>query len=95
MERSELDEKYERVDRDEARRWWEAEYARTPATEPRRFCILSGAIFPMKKGTGSEPNPLPMGEDALLRGSCPLFHTGIHNVMIARATLVDGRALAA
>lgn len=47
LERCELDEKYEPVDRDEARRWWEAEYANTPATEPRRFHILSGAIFPV------------------------------------------------
>jgi hypothetical protein len=47
LERSELDEKYERVDRDEARRWWEAEYAKTPATEARRFHILSGAILPI------------------------------------------------
>lgn len=47
MERTEMAEKYGPVDRDEARRWWEAEYANTPATEPRRFHILSGAIFPV------------------------------------------------
>lgn len=73
LERSELDEKYERVSPDEARRWWEAEYARTPATETRRFHVLSGAIFPIyDKVMGS---------------------SGIHNLKIARATLVDGRAL--
>ncbi len=73
LERSELAEKYERVERDEARRWWEAEYAQTPATEVRRFHILSGAIFPVY--------------DKIMGSS------GIHNVKIARATLVDGRAL--
>jgi len=73
LERSELAEKYERVDGDEARRWWEAEYAKTPATEARRFHILSGAIFPIY--------------DKIMGSS------GIHNVKIARATLVDGRAL--
>ena len=36
-----------RVDRGGARRWWDAEYAATPATEPRRFHILGGAIFPI------------------------------------------------
>ena len=35
------------MNRDEARRWWEAEYAKTPVTEARRFHILSGAIFPV------------------------------------------------
>jgi len=73
LERSELAEKYERVDRDEARTWWEAEYAKTPATELRRFHILGGAIFPIY--------------DKIMGSS------GIHNVKIARATLVDGRAL--
>ncbi len=73
LERSELAEKYERVERDEVRRWWEAEYAKTPATEARRFHILSGAIFPIY--------------DKIMGSS------GIHNVKIARATLVDGRAL--
>lgn len=47
LERSELGEKYQRVARDEVRAWWEAEYAKTPATELRRFHILSGAIFPI------------------------------------------------
>lgn len=47
LERHELAEKYEPVDREEARRWWEAEYAGTPSTEPRRFHILGGAIFPI------------------------------------------------
>ncbi len=73
LERSELKDKYERVERDEARRWWDAEYAKTPATEPRRFYILSGAIFPIY--------------DKIMGSS------GIHNVKIARAMLVDGRAL--
>ena len=40
LERSELTEKYEPVERDVV-------YARTPATEPKRFYILSGAIFPI------------------------------------------------
>ena len=61
------------MDREEARRWWEAEYAKTPATEARRFCILSGAIFPIY--------------DKIMGSS------GIHNAKIARAILVDGRAL--
>jgi len=73
LERSDLAEKHKRVDRDEARAWWEAEYAKTPATELRRFHILSGAIFPIY--------------DKIMGSS------GIHNVKIARATLVDGRAL--
>jgi hypothetical protein len=47
VERYELAEKYELVGRDEARAWWDAEYAKTPATEPKRFHILSGAIFPI------------------------------------------------
>jgi hypothetical protein len=47
LERSELEQKYERVERLEASEWWEAEYANTPASEPRRFHILSGAIFPI------------------------------------------------
>ncbi|MCC7316591.1 MAG: strawberry notch family protein [Planctomycetes bacterium] len=47
LERYELTEKYEPGERDEARRWWDAEYAKTPATEPQRFFILSGAIFPI------------------------------------------------
>jgi hypothetical protein len=47
LERYELDEKYERVERDVARDWWDHEYDNTPATEPRRFHILSGAIFPI------------------------------------------------
>jgi hypothetical protein len=42
-----LREKCERVDHSEARRWWEAGYAETPATQARRFHILSGAIFPI------------------------------------------------
>ena len=32
---------------DEAGQWWEAEYAKTPATEPKRFYLLSGALFPV------------------------------------------------
>ncbi len=47
LERSELEKKYKQVPRDEARAWWEAEYAATPTTEPRRFHILSGAVFPV------------------------------------------------
>ncbi|QDV89903.1 hypothetical protein RAS2_09780 [Phycisphaerae bacterium RAS2] len=47
VERYELAEKYELVDREAARAWWDAEYAKTPATEPKRFHILSGAIFPI------------------------------------------------
>jgi hypothetical protein len=47
LEPEELKRKYEEVEPDEARAWWDAEYADTPATEPRRFYILSGAIFPI------------------------------------------------
>ena len=47
LERHELDAKYEQVDIAEAQAWWDAEYAATPATEPERFHILSGAIFPI------------------------------------------------
>ncbi len=47
LERQELGEKYERVDLAEARKWWNAEYDNTPAREPQRFHILSGAIFPI------------------------------------------------
>jgi protein strawberry notch len=47
VERHELQEKYEPVELSEARTWWEEQYAATPATEPHRFHILSGAIFPI------------------------------------------------
>jgi len=47
LEPEELEQKYERVELSVARLWWEAEYAGTPATEPKRFHILSGAIFPI------------------------------------------------
>ncbi len=47
LERGELEDKYERVESEQAREWWEVEYAKTPAVEPRRFHILSGAIFPI------------------------------------------------
>ncbi|MFO0838358.1 MAG: strawberry notch family protein [Phycisphaerae bacterium] len=47
LERSELAQKYEPVDQDDARVWWDEAYACTPATEGRRFHILSGAIFPI------------------------------------------------
>lgn len=47
VERYELAEKYELVNLEEARLWWDAEYANTPATEPKRFHILCGAIFPI------------------------------------------------
>jgi hypothetical protein len=45
--RHELQAKYELVEHSDARRWWDAQYAVTPATELRRFFILSGAIFPI------------------------------------------------
>ena len=47
IERHELTEKYELVEREDARQWWEREYENTPATETRRYHILSGAIFPI------------------------------------------------
>ena len=47
LERSELHEMYESVEVTDARTWWEAEYAATPATKQKRFHILSGAIFPI------------------------------------------------
>lgn len=47
IERSELTEKYDLVGRETAREWWDHEYDNTPASEPRRFHILSGAIFPV------------------------------------------------
>lgn len=47
LERSELVQKYEQVEREDARAWWDEAYAATPATEARRFHILSGAIFPI------------------------------------------------
>ncbi len=47
LELNELHEKYEPVEPDEARAWWDAEFAKTPAAEPRRFHLLSGAIFPI------------------------------------------------
>jgi P-loop containing NTP hydrolase pore-1/C-terminal domain on Strawberry notch homologue len=47
LEPQELREKYEPVERDEACAWWNAEYANTPSTEPRRFYLLSGALFPI------------------------------------------------
>jgi len=47
LDRSELGQKYERVEREDARAWWDRAYAETPATEARRFHILSGAIFPI------------------------------------------------
>ena len=47
LERHELEAKYEQVELSEAREWWNAEYEKTPATEPKRFHILSGAIFPI------------------------------------------------
>ena len=47
LERRELKEKYEGVEPAEACDSWEAEYAKTPGTEPRRLHILSGAIFPI------------------------------------------------
>lgn len=47
IDRSELAEKYDLVTHETAREWWDREYDQTPATEPRRFHILSGAIFPI------------------------------------------------
>lgn len=47
LERSELAEKYEPIEREDAGAWWERAYNDTPATEARRFHILSGAIFPV------------------------------------------------
>ncbi len=47
LEPQELHQKYQPVPKEAARRWWEAEYARTPATEPRRYYLLSGALFPI------------------------------------------------
>ncbi len=47
LEPHELAKKYERVETDVARQWWEAEYEKTPATEPGRFHLLSGALFPI------------------------------------------------
>jgi predicted RNA methylase len=47
LEQQELDAKYEPVEKAVARQWWDAEYENTPATEPQRFHILSGAIFPI------------------------------------------------
>lgn len=47
LERSELEQKYEPVEREDARAWWDQAYQSTPATEVRRFHILSGAIFPI------------------------------------------------
>ena len=47
LEPEELKRKYEQVALQDARVWWDAEYARTPPTEPKRFHILSGAIFPI------------------------------------------------
>jgi hypothetical protein len=47
LEPNELSYKYEQVEPEEARAWWDAEYAKTPATELNRFYLLSGALFPI------------------------------------------------
>jgi P-loop containing NTP hydrolase pore-1/C-terminal domain on Strawberry notch homologue len=47
LEPHELSAKHERVDESDARTWWDAEYANTPASEPSRFYLLSGALFPI------------------------------------------------
>ena len=47
LERRELAEKYEPVEKAAAEAWWEIEFADTPATESRPFHLLSGAIFPI------------------------------------------------
>ena len=73
LEQHELEAKYEQVELAAAREWWNAEYEKTPAREPQRFHILSGAIFPIY--------------DKVMGAS------GIRNVKIARAILVDGQAL--
>ena len=44
---SHLIDRYQRVETAEAQSSWNAEYEATPATEPERFHILSGAIFPI------------------------------------------------
>lgn len=41
------DQQMQAFEREDARAWWERAYAETPATEARRFHILSGAIFPI------------------------------------------------
>jgi hypothetical protein len=47
IEAHELERKYEKVEIGEAKVWWDIEYDKTPPTEPKRFHILSGAIFPI------------------------------------------------
>jgi len=47
LERSELEQKYDSVEREDARVWWDQAFESTPATETRRFHILGGAIFPI------------------------------------------------
>ena len=47
IERRELESRYEQVESAAALAWWDTEYAAMPATELRRFHILSGAIFPI------------------------------------------------
>jgi hypothetical protein len=73
LEMREFEGKYEIVDQKIAEEWWEREYANTPATEARRFHLLSGAIFPIY--------------DKIMGAS------GIQNVKIARAQLIDGQSL--
>jgi predicted RNA methylase len=47
IERRELTAKYELVEHEQARAWWNDECDRTPPTEERQFHLLSGAIFPI------------------------------------------------
>lgn len=47
MDRTELFQKYEPVTYDVAKTWWEQEYEITAESEPRRYHILSGALFPI------------------------------------------------
>ncbi len=47
VERHELAEKYAKVTVDAAREWWNAAFAKTPATATEKFYLLSGAIIPI------------------------------------------------
>jgi hypothetical protein len=47
VEAYELSAKYDQVEPEVARIWWNREYDKTPATESRRYHLLSGAIFPI------------------------------------------------
>lgn len=47
VELTELHNKYEEVSESKAKVWWQEEYENTPATEARRYHVLSGALFPI------------------------------------------------